>query len=74
MLCLRMHGEGEYTFSTNTKYVGEMKDGMFHGKGMLLFPNGIKYESIWEDGISKQVSANPCMVFTLFQRALSKMY
>uniref|UniRef100_A0A3P9H0N1 MORN repeat-containing protein 5 n=1 Tax=Oryzias latipes TaxID=8090 RepID=A0A3P9H0N1_ORYLA len=52
----RMHGEGEYTFLTNTKYVGEMKDGMFHGKGLLLFPNGIKYESIWEDGISKQGS------------------
>ncbi|XP_024155197.1 MORN repeat-containing protein 5 isoform X3 [Oryzias melastigma] len=49
-----MDGEGEYTFPTNTKYVGEMKDGMFHGEGMLLFPNGIKCESTWENGLSKE--------------------
>uniref|UniRef100_A0A3Q2WVG3 MORN repeat-containing protein 5 n=1 Tax=Haplochromis burtoni TaxID=8153 RepID=A0A3Q2WVG3_HAPBU len=53
-LCFRMEGEGEYTFPTNTRYVGEMKDGMFHGKGVLYFPNGSKYESTWENGIAKQ--------------------
>lgn len=52
---LRMEGKGEYTFPTDTKYVGEMKDGMFHGKGVLHFQNGSKYEAIWENGIAKQV-------------------
>lgn len=66
MFYLRMDGEGEYTFPTNTKYVGEMKDGMFHGKGMLLFPNGIKYESTWENGLSKEVSAKDMEVFFFF--------
>ncbi|XP_013859302.1 MORN repeat-containing protein 5 [Austrofundulus limnaeus] len=51
----RMDG-GEYTFATGTKYVGEMKDGMFHGKGVLFFPNGSKYEAWWENGIAKQGS------------------
>lgn len=46
---------GEYTVPTHTRYVGEMKDGMFHGKGELHFPNGSKYEGTWEKGISKQV-------------------
>lgn len=51
----RMEGMGEYTIPTQTRYVGEMKDGMFHGKGVLHFPNGSKYEGVWEKGISKQV-------------------
>lgn len=50
-----MDGKGEYTFPTETKYVGETKDGMFHGKGVLHFPNGSKYEATWEMGIAKQV-------------------
>lgn len=50
-----MDGKGEYTFPTETKYVGETKDGMFHGKGVLHFPNGSKYEATWENGIAKQV-------------------
>lgn len=53
----RMDGEGEFTFPTDTKYVGEMKDGMFHGKGILFFPNGSKYEATWENGKAKQVSS-----------------
>uniref|UniRef100_A0A4W5LJ03 MORN repeat-containing protein 5 n=1 Tax=Hucho hucho TaxID=62062 RepID=A0A4W5LJ03_9TELE len=53
-LFLRMEGEGEYKFPTETRYVGDMKDGMFHGKGVLYFPNGSKYEGTWEKGISKQ--------------------
>ncbi|XP_046716323.1 MORN repeat-containing protein 5 isoform X2 [Silurus meridionalis] len=49
-----MEGEGEYKLPTQTRYEGEMKDGMFHGKGVLHFPNGGKYEGIWENGICKQ--------------------
>lgn len=50
-----MDGEVEYTFPTETRYVGETKDGMFHGKGVLHFPNGSKYEATWENGVAKQV-------------------
>ena len=52
----RMEGEGEYTFPTGTRYVGQMKDGMFHGKGVLYFPNGSKYEATWDKGLSKEAS------------------
>ena len=51
-----MEGEGEYTFPTGTRYVGQMKDGMFHGKGVLYFPNGSKYEATWDKGLSKEAS------------------
>ncbi|XP_042588202.1 MORN repeat-containing protein 5 isoform X3 [Cyprinus carpio] len=50
----RMEGTGEYTLPTHTRYIGEMKDGVFHGKGVLHFPNGSKYEGTWEKGICKE--------------------
>uniref|UniRef100_A0A8D0G5H8 MORN repeat-containing protein 5 n=1 Tax=Sphenodon punctatus TaxID=8508 RepID=A0A8D0G5H8_SPHPU len=40
----RLEGRGQYILPTETKYVGELKDGMFHGKGALHFPSGSKYE------------------------------
>lgn len=52
---LRMEGQAEYTFPTETKYEGEMKEGMFHGKGVLHFPNGSKHEATWENGKAIQV-------------------
>lgn len=51
-----MEGDGEYTFPTDTKYVGEIKDGKFHGKGVLYFTNGSKYKATWEEGIAIDVS------------------
>ena len=50
-----MEGKGKYEFPTETKYEGDMKDGMFHGKGTLFFPNGSKYEATWENGIAIEV-------------------
>lgn len=47
-----MEGKGEYEFASKTIYRGEMKDGMFHGKGILYFPNGSKYEATWENGVA----------------------
>ncbi|XP_072840610.2 MORN repeat-containing protein 5 isoform X1 [Pogona vitticeps] len=47
-----LEGTGTYTLPTETKYVGEMKDGMFHGRGTLYFPSGSRYEGTWENGIS----------------------
>lgn len=32
------------------KYVGKFKDGMFHGEGKLIFPNGGEYASVWDHG------------------------
>ena len=51
-----LEGKGTYTFPTDTKYEGELRDGMFHGKGTLHFPNGSKYEATWQDGISLEVN------------------
>uniref|UniRef100_A0A8C8FQ14 MORN repeat-containing protein 5 n=1 Tax=Oncorhynchus tshawytscha TaxID=74940 RepID=A0A8C8FQ14_ONCTS len=52
---------GKYKFPTETRYVGEMKNDMFHGKGVLHFPNGSIYEGTWEKGISKQVCSILCV-------------
>lgn len=33
-----------------------MKDGVFHGKGTLFFPNGSRYDAEWEKGIAVKVN------------------
>ncbi|GAB1602977.1 MORN repeat-containing protein 5-like [Argonauta hians] len=46
----QFEGVGDYTFVTEIKYTGHFKDGMFHGPGMLYFPNSkSKYKAVWED-------------------------
>lgn len=50
-----MEGYGEYTLPTETRYEGEMRDGMFHGQGTLYFPNGSKYVATWDSGAVIQV-------------------
>jgi hypothetical protein len=52
----RFGPNGKYNFSTGTSYEGELKDGMFHGKGTLYFENGGKYEANWVDGIATDVN------------------
>ncbi len=54
-LILRLEGKGSYTFPTNTRYEGELRDGAFHGKGTLHFENGAKYEATWVNGVSVDV-------------------
>lgn len=51
----RMEGNAEYILPTETRYVGEMKDGVFHGQGTLYFPNGSRYDAIWENGLAVKV-------------------
>ncbi|KFO24134.1 MORN repeat-containing protein 5 [Fukomys damarensis] len=51
-LCTGMEGNAEYILPTETRYVGEMKDGMFHGKGTLYFPSGSRYDADWEKGLA----------------------
>ena len=33
------------------KYVGELKDGYYHGHGTFTYDNGTIEEGIWENGI-----------------------
>ncbi|XP_013368751.1 PREDICTED: MORN repeat-containing protein 5 isoform X2 [Chinchilla lanigera] len=54
----RMEGNAEYIMPTETRYVGEMKDGMFHGKGTLYFPSGSRYDAVWEKGLAVKLSVN----------------
>ncbi|KAK2888384.1 hypothetical protein Q8A73_019832 [Channa argus] len=59
-----MEGNGAYTFPTETKYVGEMKNGMFHGKGGLFtFADGLQYhEKGWDycDGYDRRFYTERC--------------
>jgi hypothetical protein len=55
-IIFRLEGSGKYTFPTETKYEGELKDGKFHGQGTLYFPNGSKYVASWEHGIAVEVN------------------
>ncbi|XP_070934384.1 MORN repeat-containing protein 5 isoform X2 [Macaca nemestrina] len=47
-----MEGKAKYILPTETIYVGEMKDGVFHGEGTLYFPSGSQYDAVWENGLA----------------------
>lgn len=51
----RMEGKAEYILPNKTKYIGEMKDGTFHGPGTLYFPSGSRYDAIWKNGLVVKV-------------------
>lgn len=51
----RMEGNAEYILPTETRYIGKMKDGMFHGQGTLYFPSGSRYDAVWENGLAIKV-------------------
>ena len=38
------------TLPDGHKYVGEFKDGEFHGQGTYTYPNGSKYVGEYKDG------------------------
>ncbi len=42
--------EGEWTSPDGHNYVGEFKNGNFHGYGTLIFPEGHKYVGEFKDG------------------------
>uniref|UniRef100_A0A2K6U113 MORN repeat-containing protein 5 n=1 Tax=Saimiri boliviensis boliviensis TaxID=39432 RepID=A0A2K6U113_SAIBB len=54
----RMEGKAKYILPTETVYVGDMKDGMFHGDGTLYYPNGSQYDAVWENGLAIKVWLN----------------
>ena len=44
-----VNGTGTKVFSTGHKYTGGFKDGVRHGKGVLLMPGGRKIVGVWVD-------------------------
>ena len=44
------NGWGTYTFADGQKYVGEFKDGRYHGQGTFTFTDGRKYVGEFKDG------------------------
>ena len=36
-----------YTYKTGSKYEGQWKGGMRHGKGTMVWPDGARYEGEW---------------------------
>lgn len=45
-----LNGMGVETWSSGTKYKGELKDGKYNGSGVLIFPNIMKYKGEFKDG------------------------
>lgn len=50
-----MCGYGVYTFTNKVQYHGYMREGVFHGKGTLIYPNGNKIKGIWKMGHNRQM-------------------
>ena len=43
-------GAGTFTSLDGLKYVGEFKNGIYHGQGTFTFSDGRKYIGEWKDG------------------------
>ncbi|KAL2911955.1 hypothetical protein HK105_208565 [Polyrhizophydium stewartii] len=48
----RIEGEGRYTFPDGNVYIGQFKDGQFHGTGTIYFLTGGKHEAEWVNGVA----------------------
>ena len=59
-----MEGKGVYTFPTETRYEGDMYDGMFHGRGTLYFPNKSQFEAEWDKGYAVKVKTRISLITT----------
>lgn len=46
----RMEGNGRYKLPTGSIYVGEMKDGMYHGVGKIIYPDGGQFGGTFSSG------------------------
>ena len=42
--------KGTYTWASGEKYVGEFKNGKYHGQGTFTWADGNKYVGEWKDG------------------------
>ncbi|KAI9192974.1 uncharacterized protein BJ171DRAFT_432647 [Polychytrium aggregatum] len=50
----RIEGAGRYTFPDGNVYIGDFKDGQFHGHGTIHFKHGGLYDAEWENGVAVQ--------------------
>eukprot|EP00658_Telonema_sp_P-2_P021279 TRINITY_DN18469_c0_g1_i1.p1 TRINITY_DN18469_c0_g1~~TRINITY_DN18469_c0_g1_i1.p1 ORF type:complete len:195 (-),score=41.64 TRINITY_DN18469_c0_g1_i1:202-786(-) len=44
----RMDGQGKFTMANGNFYIGQMKDGQFHGNGVLYFPGLGRFHGRWD--------------------------
>lgn len=51
-----LEGEGRCVLPNGVVYEGQFKGGNFHGRGVLIYPDGGRYTAEWEDGLA--VSGN----------------
>ena len=54
---------------TGIKYVGQFQNGMFHGKGTLIFANGV-YNGVFKNGKARPRAAQRACVCALTPRSL----
>ena len=47
------NGRGTMIFSDGTKYIGQFKDGKWHGQETLIFHGGEKYAGEFKDGMQR---------------------
>ena len=45
----RYEGEGVYTYPDGTRFEGSFHNGAFHGKGKMIFANGV-FNGVFRDG------------------------
>eukprot|EP00656_Telonema_subtile_P030653 TRINITY_DN33635_c0_g1_i1.p1 TRINITY_DN33635_c0_g1~~TRINITY_DN33635_c0_g1_i1.p1 ORF type:complete len:187 (-),score=31.71 TRINITY_DN33635_c0_g1_i1:174-734(-) len=45
-----MDGQGKFTMANGNFYIGQLKDGQFHGNGVLYFPTIGRYHGRWDRG------------------------
>ena len=50
MGCAMPDGQATYTYATGDKYVGEFKDGKYHGQGTVTSVDGRVKAGVWENG------------------------
>lgn len=65
---LRMSGMGEFQLPNGIIYRGEMKDNQFHGRGVLVYPNGHQIHGRWHNGEVQDMNFtfNDGLVFTQY--------
>ncbi|MBD2772856.1 hypothetical protein ICL16_12425 [Iningainema sp. BLCCT55] len=46
----KKHGKGLCIYATGYRYKGEYRNNQPNGRGVMLFPNGMRQEGIWVNG------------------------